>query len=456
MPKKTILLIIISLLLSSLILSKLSFAVEYLRNEAPAPGSVEGLQSPIGETFRILPRKEIFFPRLSDYTRDYIKGLPTFFSDTQLDLNIRSFYFDRNRGDGSISTTWALGGSISYKSGKLFNLISVGGEVFTSQKLYGPEDRDGSRLLGPGQEGFTVIGRAYGELNYEEKLEVKLYRQYINAPYVNKQDIRMVPNTFEAYKFVGDLGVFRFGGGYISKIKRQDSDKFVPMSQIGSIKDTDSGMFAFGTLYNPVREFAIGGVNYFVQDVINIFYAESYYLKTTASGADVKISAQVTDQRSVGDDLLGADFNTQVWGGQIAASYVNTILRFAFSTVSNNKEIISPYGGYPGYLSLMVKDFKRAGEKAFLAGLSHDLKSVRIEGLSFFTNYAFGYDAVDSLEDEPLPDQREFDITVDYKPEKMMLEGVWLRFRYANIDFSGEEDSINDFRVILNYNMPLL
>jgi len=48
---------------------------------------------------------------------------------------------------------------------------------------------------------------------------------------------------------------------------------------------------------------------------------------------------------------------------------------------------------------------------------------VRLEGLSFFTNYAFGYDAVDSLEDGPLPDQREFDITFDYKPEKNDTRG---------------------------------
>jgi hypothetical protein len=456
MQRKQILKTIFGFLIVSSIISNSVYAVEYLRDEEPAPGSVEDLGSPIGNTFKIIPRKEILFPRLSDYVRDYIKGLPTFFSDTQLDLNIRSFYFDRNRGDGSISTAWALGGSIFYESGKLFDLISVGGEVFTSQKLYGPEDKDGSGLLGPGQEGFTVIGRAYGKLNYEEKLEVKLYRQYINAPYVNKQDIRMVPITFEAYKLIGNLGDFRFGGGYISKIKRQNSDKFVPMSQIGSIKDTDNGMFAFGGLYTPVKEFAIGGINYFVQDVINIFYAESYYLKTTDSGAAVKLSAQVTDQRSVGDDLLGSDFSTQVWGGQIAASYVNTILRFAFSTVSSDKEIISPYGGYPGYLSLMVKDFKRASEKAFLAGLSHDFESVGLEGLSFFTNYAFGYDAVDSMEDEPLPDQREFDITIDYKPEELAVRGLWLRFRYANVDISGNEDSINDLRLILNYNLPAL
>jgi len=86
MAKNPTLLIIIGFLLSSLIISKLSFAVEYLRDERPAPGSVEDLESPIGESFKITPRKIILFPRLSDYIRDYIKGLPTFFSDTQLDF----------------------------------------------------------------------------------------------------------------------------------------------------------------------------------------------------------------------------------------------------------------------------------------------------------------------------------------------------------------------------------
>jgi hypothetical protein len=81
---------------------------------------------------------------------------------------------------------------------------------------------------------------------------------------------------------------------------------------------------------------------------------------------------------------------------------------------------------------------------------------VGLEGLSFFTNYAFGYDAVDAAADEPLPDQKEFDITVDYKPKEMILEGLWLRLRYANVDFSGDEDSINDLRLIFNYNLPLL
>jgi hypothetical protein len=386
----------------------------------------------------------------------YLKDFPPFIRDSYLILNIRSFYFDRNRGDGDISTAWALGGSLEYETGKLFDLISLGGEVFTSQKLYGPEDRDGTGLLKPGQEGYTVLGRAYGKLTYQDKIKITLYRQYLDTPYVNKQFFRMTPNTFEAYTLFGDLGVFKFTGGYIARIKRRNSDEFVPMSQIGTIDNTNNGMVMLGAGLFLSEEFAIGAINYYVQDVINIFYAESYYLKTTAPGVDFRISAQVTDQRSVGDDLLGSDFSTQVWGGQVAASYVNTIVRFAFSTVSKDKEIINPYGGYPGYISLMVKNFNRAGEKAFLGGLSHVILSEYLDGLSFFTNYAIGYDGIDADLDEPLPDQREFNITVDYKPENLAIKGLWLRFQYANVDFSGDENSINDLRLILNYNIPVL
>ena len=447
-----VLLTLIFLIVSFQIIHELSFAVEYLRDEQPAPDTVRGLETPLDQQFKITPRKRVLFPKL----RNYIKDLPPFFSDTELYLNFRTYYFDRSNPNDSESVSWAAGGSISYESGKLLDLISIGAEVFTSQKIYGPEDKDGSLLLAPGQEGFTVIGRAYAELNYKDKFFSRVYRQYLNGPYVNKQDSRMVPNTFEAYTFWSDLGLFKFGGGYISRIKRRNSDEFVPMAQIEGIRDSNNGMYLAGAMFEPSENFAIGGINYFVEDVINIFYAESYFFKTTDRGNGIKISFQVTDQRSVGKDLIGEDFHTNVWGGQIASSYVNTIVRLAFSSTSKNRRIISPYGGYPGYISLMVDNFNRAGENAFLIGLSHDLTNEAIDGLSFFVNYAIGYDAINPENKEELPDQKEFNITVDYKPENLVIRGLWIRIRYANVNFSGDLDSINDFRIILNYNLPLL
>jgi len=94
------------------------------------------------------------------------------------------------------NVAWVLGGSITYESGLIQDIFSIGTELFTSQKLYGPEDKDGTLLLKPGQESFTVLGRAYAKLNYQDMISLSLYRQYYNLPYVNKQFSRMVPNTY--------------------------------------------------------------------------------------------------------------------------------------------------------------------------------------------------------------------------------------------------------------------
>ena len=62
MRNKIILIMIIISYISNLIITKTSLAVEFLRNENPAPNSVEDLESPIGSSFRILPRKKALFP----------------------------------------------------------------------------------------------------------------------------------------------------------------------------------------------------------------------------------------------------------------------------------------------------------------------------------------------------------------------------------------------------------
>ncbi len=55
-----------------------------------------------------------------------------------------------------------------------------------------------------------------------------------------------------------------------------------------------------------------------------------------------------------------------------------------------------------------------------------------------------------------LPDHTEYDITVDYKPPKGFLEGLWIRARYNRIDTEGDNTEVYDFRLIINYTMPFL
>ena len=134
---------------------------------------------------------------LRDSLKPQMETLPPFLRDTQVGLNLRLYYFNRDNDvtpPQSDNEAFAIGGSLAYQSGFLADIFRVGVEGFTSLKLHGPESRDGTLLLLPGQESYAALGRAYGELQYHV-YTATLYRQYIDTPYVNPQDNRITQHV---------------------------------------------------------------------------------------------------------------------------------------------------------------------------------------------------------------------------------------------------------------------
>ena len=76
-----------------------------------------------------------------------------------------------------------------------------------------------------------MVGQLYGRVKLIEDNFINIYRYEYNTPYINKNDNRMTPNTFEGYTFNGAYGGkdgapgFKYGGGYITKIKERNSDR---------------------------------------------------------------------------------------------------------------------------------------------------------------------------------------------------------------------------------------
>ncbi len=134
-------------------------------------------------------------------------------------------------------------------------------------------------------------------------------------------------------------------------------------------------------------------------------------------------------------------------------SYRNFTLSAGFTSTDSEMEIQSPYGSYPGFVSLMRRDFNRAGEDAWQVGIAYDFARLGLDGLSAFANYAEGYGARDSETRESLPNEREFNITVDYKPKMGFLGGFWLRLRGAVVE---TDQTSTDLRVIFNHELPVL
>lgn len=435
----------------ALISTRAAFAADYLLEDAPPPTSAHELDSPLEEGFK----EDVEVPIPSLIPREELRELPPFIRDMNLDLKPRTYYFHRTRKDNSQEIAWALGGSLAYESGKIYDIFHMGAEVFTSQKLYGPSDKDGTMLLKPGQESYTALGTLYGTFEYKEQ-ELSLFRQTFTFPYVNEQDIRMTPQSFEAYTLIGGLfesPKLEYGVGHISKIKEQTSTSFRYMSEVAGAEGSKKGTSMGGVRLHLTEDTWIGAVNFLTKDVHNLFYSEADYETAIGENIDLKFSLQYTDQHSVGDELVG-DLSTHLWGGFARASYRHAVLGFAYVRVSKNNDMVNPYGSFPGFNASMIKDYRRAGEQSYRIYLSYNFEKLGLPFLSAYTNVVIGDGRVDPETKAPLPDDTEFDLTIDLKGEKETLKSLWLRLRMAHV-WDDDGDHRQDFRVILNWEIPI-
>ena len=383
------------------------------------------------------------------------EGSP-FIYDSKFSAQLRTFYFNRDKYDNSRSEAWAIGGSIGYQSGYLANFFRIGAVGYTSQRLYGPDDRDGTLLLKPGQEGYTVLGQIYGEIKFTDRIFGAFGRKEYDTPYINKNDVRMTPNTFEGVTVYGKAGgtqggkdgvpEWRFGGGYITKIKERNSDSFVWMSRDAGAA-VDRGVYVAGANVDG-RDFSLGAINYYSDDVINIFYTEGKYVLALADGYKLKLAAQFSDQRSTGDDLLtGQAFSTHQWGIKGEMSLGAAVLTLAYTDTANGSDMRNPWSGYPGYTSVQVQDFNRAGESAVMLKGAYDFSRHGAEGWSAYALWVHG-----TGRSAPAFNEDEVDLNLQWTPKAGALKGMSFRLRYAHIDQRGGGDpTINDFRAIVNY-----
>jgi hypothetical protein len=387
-----------------------------------------------------------------------LADLPPVIRDLEVGWNTRSYYFNRDRFESGRREAFTLGGALRVRTGWLADHFKIAATLFTSQKLIGKKSRDGTMLLRTGQRSYTVLGEAYATIRYGSH-EVILYRHEIALPYVNRDDSRMTPNTFEGYKVSGKFalpndGVVEYGLGYLDKMKPRNDDEFISMSEAAGVDGTDHGMFFGGLRFSPRENLHFGAINYYVEDTINIAYTEADYAHSFSDDLAIRMRAQFSHQRSVGDnDLTGSSFDTWFLGGRIAASYRYFTFSIGFTTTNSEMEIQSPFGSYPGFVSLMRRDFNHAGEDAWQVGVAYDFARLGLDGLSAYANYAEGYGARDSETWESLPNEREFNITVDYKPKFGFLHGFWLRLRGAVVE---TDERSTDLRVIFNYAIPVL
>ena len=410
------------------------------------------------------------------------------FEDTTFEVNFRTFFMDRNKFDGLEQEAWAIGGRAGLKTGFFLDHIAFGLTAYTSQPVYAPESRDGTLLLETGQEGYTVLGEAYAQVRIVDGHNIFVGRKGFDTPFINRNDVRMTPNTFEAIVYQGstklgpstsdpgvnndgmglagqsegnpdsdskqvvapappvEVPVLRYGVGYFDEIKERNSSSFVSMARDAGA-DVERGVFAAGIIYEKGK-FSIGAIDYYSDDIINIAYGETKVELPLSSDFKPRLAFQFVDQRSTGDNFLQTDsFDVQQFGIKAELPAGNALFSAAFTHATNgDANLRNPWSGYPGYTSVQVQDFNRAGENAFLLRAGYDLPWV--PGMSAYALAVFGTEPEAAGQFR----QNEYDVNLQWAPPKGCMKGLSVRLRYALVhQFGGDVVDLTDFRVICNY-----
>ena len=403
-----------------------------------AQTSVEQGQTPMTDTFQTLREARLEQRRNA-------------FENTEFRFNIRAFYFDRKQADGSENEAFTIGGWAGLKTGYFFDHLSVGVTGYTSQKLSGDQDKDGTGNLKPGQIGYTVLGEAYADIRITKDLNIYVGRKEFNTPFINGDDTRMTPNTFEGAVLQGKVnfgengGDLKFGAGYYDRIKQRNSDRFISMSDAAGAT-VNRGVYTGGALYEK-GNFSIGAIDYYSQDIINIAYAEAKLAIPVSENLRPKLALQFVDQRSVGNDLLtGSGFEGQQIGVKAELPVKKALFTLGYTHTTDGTNMQSPWGGYPGFTSVQEQDFNRAGEDAFLVRAGYEF--TKIDGLGVYALAVLGTSPHAAGQFR----QNEYDANVEWKPTEGVLKGLSIRVRYALVQQDGGDvHDIKDLRVICNY-----
>lgn len=406
----------------------------------------------------------------------------------------RTFYVDRTYSGGINNNRNALasGGYIGYKSPDFNGFTAVVAAYGTYGFNMHDEDLDGGgsasydpSLTGRDGENYAFIGQAY--LNYTfGNTDIKVGRQRLDTPLAGADDVRMLPNLFEAavlsntdiedttlilahvtrettgtfsniYDDNYPLGIV---SGYGAGTTLAQSGDFVDMGVValGEGNNTD-GVTVGAVIYKGIDNLSLQAWDYYAHDILNAIYLQADYGWKCFLNEDVKMkaSAQYIGQSDVGGSLAGK-VDSDYWGVKLGASSGALSAYVAYSQTGDSDGfmdggILTPWGGMPAFTQAMVARHQFFADtdtwKVAATYKLNDILDVDVKASVYYTEFDVGVNSSDYARGLK---STEPGFDIQYQATKDLN----LRFRGNFPNDFGYKDGVpfdwDEYRVIVNYN----
>lgn len=422
-------------------------------------------------------------------------NLATMLKEGKTSGQIRFFHVDRDY-EGTILThrnASAFGGHLKFETAD-YKGLSFGTAFYTSNRVLQSTELNVTdpSLWGPGAVSQTILGEAY--LNYKSGMtNFKAGRQKLATPLAGGDDVRMIPNLFEAFVLrnksiknttltLGQVTAFApgtFAHIYKGGIVGATSGYTYDVNNTGTHQGlfTNMGTWAVGEKTSGVTVAGIVYKNkgmklqlwdYAAADILNAVYVQAD-MSYGDKGVRPFLSLQAIKENSLGDKFLqnisgDGEIDSLYWAAKVGVKNASLSAYIAYSETGANEDnttaayknaIITPWGGTPAFTQGMVMRHQfLAGTKATKAAVAYTKKENGSKFSASAYYVEFNMDANNGYSLNHAWTASEYGFDFKYNPA--IDNNLQLRFR-GNFPQQFKDEAANDgfnwaeYRVIVNY-----
>lgn len=355
----------------------------------------------------------------------------------------RAGFIETDVDNNSKESAYAIGGEFGCKVDLNENIniqlgvstsVDPGVNTGNNSSLHGDffdEDKD----------SYAMLGEATLNFNYED-FEANLGRQIFDSPHMDSDDLRMVPNRFEAYQL--NYGVnenIDLGFAYVTKMSGWengiDQSDFVDVGEAYGADDGDA--YVAWAAYEQ-DGLALQAWGYNLEDIANIFYAEAIYGADFNDNVSWEVGLQYDHGSETGSDKLG-DIDADTWGATAAITNQYFTISAAYNRNSGGHGALSSLGGGPFFTSMEDQTLDAVeGDDARAAVIG--IEGEVVEGLTI--GFAASEFRASSKNDYHV---QENNFYMNYEWNEAFL----IETMYADIDDKNSSDDTDQVRIILTY-----